>query len=237
MSFTVTMTGSTFDATAAVVFTCSALAECIVFATPMCSAGAYVALSCDGGSFSDGAYDSLWGALPMKGNTPSFTSCSWRTSGASACSMTGSAALTKFAQTTTTTSRFKLKDKCRSEKWEVYLYGDMTIKVMGPDVQKTAEFSAVAVPGVMGRLFLGPCTQVHGQAFPPPSGRGRGGGGRRELAPRCSATQLGASRAWVWRNTHMLQYRLYHNHHNHHNHTGVQVHKRCISLVVSRAEP
>ena len=24
-------------------------------------------------------------------------------------------------------SRFKLKDKCRSEKWEVYLYGDMTI--------------------------------------------------------------------------------------------------------------
>ena len=24
-------------------------------------------------------------------------------------------------------SRFTLKDKCRSEKWEVYLYGDMTI--------------------------------------------------------------------------------------------------------------
>ena len=26
-------------------------------------------------------------------------------------------------------SRFKLKGKCRSEKWELYLYGDMTIKV------------------------------------------------------------------------------------------------------------
>ena len=26
-------------------------------------------------------------------------------------------------------SRFKLKDKCRSEKWEVYLYGDKTILV------------------------------------------------------------------------------------------------------------
>ena len=26
-------------------------------------------------------------------------------------------------------SRFKLKDKCRSEKWELYLYGVMTIKV------------------------------------------------------------------------------------------------------------
>ena len=27
-------------------------------------------------------------------------------------------------------SRFKLMDKCRSEKWEVYLHGDMTIMVM-----------------------------------------------------------------------------------------------------------
>ena len=26
-------------------------------------------------------------------------------------------------------SRFKLKDKFRSEKWELYLYGDKTIKV------------------------------------------------------------------------------------------------------------
>ena len=41
MSFTLIMTGSTFDATAAVVFTCSALADCIVFATPMCRVGAW----------------------------------------------------------------------------------------------------------------------------------------------------------------------------------------------------
>ena len=34
-----------------------------------------------------------------------------------------------FALTITSTSRFKLKDKCRSEKWELYLYGDLTIKV------------------------------------------------------------------------------------------------------------
>ena len=27
-------------------------------------------------------------------------------------------------------SRFKLRDKCRNEKWDVYLYGDMTIMVM-----------------------------------------------------------------------------------------------------------
>ena len=42
--------------------------------------------------------------------------------------------MTIFAQTTTTT-RFKLKDKCRSEKWELYLYGDMTIKVERAQVQ------------------------------------------------------------------------------------------------------
>ena len=32
-------------------------------------------------------------------------------------------------------SRFKLKDKCRSEKWEVYLCGDMTIEVVLAQVQ------------------------------------------------------------------------------------------------------
>ena len=32
-------------------------------------------------------------------------------------------------------SRFKLKDKCRSEKLEVYLCGDMTILVMRVQVQ------------------------------------------------------------------------------------------------------
>ena len=43
--------------------------------------------------------------------------------------------MTKFAQTTTTSSRFKLKGNGRSEKWEVYLYGDMTIKVERVQVQ------------------------------------------------------------------------------------------------------
>ena len=32
-------------------------------------------------------------------------------------------------------SRFKLKDTCRSEKWEVYLCGDMTILVVRVQVQ------------------------------------------------------------------------------------------------------
>ena len=92
-------------------------------------------------------------------------------------------------------SRFKLKDKCRSEKWEVYLYGDMTIMVMGPDVQKTAEVSAVAFYGVTGRLFWAVYTGTR-PGVSPAIRAGKGWRGRRELAPRCSATQLGASR-WL----------------------------------------
>ena len=51
-----------------------------------------------------------------------------RTLGVSACSMTGSAASSLFAPTTTT-SRFELKGQCRSEKWEVYLYGYSRFKL------------------------------------------------------------------------------------------------------------
>ena len=63
-------------------------------------------------------------------------------------------------------SRFMLKDKCRSEKWKLYLYGDMTIKVMSPDVQKTAEVSAVAFHGVTGRPFLGRVHRYTARGFP-----------------------------------------------------------------------
>ena len=124
------LTVSTIDTTTTVVALYSASADCTGFAVSMCNAGACVAMSCDGGCFTpDGAYDSLCVAMPMKESTPSIPSCTKRTLGVSACSMTGTAATTFFAPTTTT-SRFKLKDKCRSEKWEVFLYGDMTIKVM-----------------------------------------------------------------------------------------------------------
>ena len=62
MSFTVTLAGSTIDATAAVVFTCSALADCTDSSAPNCSAGACVAMSCDGGSFTpDGAVHGVTG--------------------------------------------------------------------------------------------------------------------------------------------------------------------------------
>ena len=51
MSFTVTLTGSSIVATAGVVSTCSASADCTDSASPMGSAGACVALSCYGGCF------------------------------------------------------------------------------------------------------------------------------------------------------------------------------------------
>ena len=91
--------------------------------------------------------------------------------------------LTIFAQTTSTTSWFKLKDKCRSEKWEVYLYGDMTIKVMGSRRAENCGVLRSCSSWRDGKAFLGPCTQVHGQGFPPPSGRGRGGGDAGSLLP------------------------------------------------------
>ena len=69
MSFTIPLTGSTIIATAAFVTECTASADCMDFATPMCSVGVCVAMSCGGGSFiPDGAYDSLWdGVRPMTG--------------------------------------------------------------------------------------------------------------------------------------------------------------------------
>ena len=90
-------------------------------------------------------------------------------------------------------SRFKLKDKCRSEKWEVYLYGDMTIKVMESRRAENCGGLRSCISWCDGKAFFGPCTQVHGQGSPAIRA-GKGWRGRRELAPRCSATQLGAPR-------------------------------------------
>ena len=160
-------------------------------------------MSCDGGFTPGGAYDSVWDSVkPMTGNFffyyfqyQDFVGCVcmlnyWFSSNDDIC------------PDNYNYSRFKLKDKCRSEKWEVYLYGDMTIMVEHAQVHffdsvtrplllrqgmrsrraETAEVSAVAVHGVTGRLS-GPCTQVHGHVFPLPSGRRRGGGDAGSLLP------------------------------------------------------
>ena len=49
--------------------------------------------------------------------------------------MTGSAATTRFVPTIFNYFRFMLKGKGRSEKWEVYLFGDKTIKVERAQMQ------------------------------------------------------------------------------------------------------
>ena len=65
-------------------------------------------------------------------------------------------------------------------------------------------------------VFLGSCTQVHGQGSPAIRA-GKRWRGRRELAPRCSATQLGALRR-VARQTPSCLSHPYHTHHTpHHN--------------------
>ena len=60
-------------------------------------------------------------------------------------------------------SRFTLKDKCRSEKREVYLCGDMTIKVMGSRRAENCGVLRSCSSWRDGKAFFGPCTQVHGQ--------------------------------------------------------------------------
>ena len=94
-------------------------------------------MSCGGGSFTpDGAYDSVWDSVkPMTGKFffnyfqyQEFVGCVcmlnfWFSSNDEIC------------PDTYTYSRFKLMDKCRSEKWELYLYGDKTIQVVCAQVQ------------------------------------------------------------------------------------------------------
>ena len=91
-------------------------------------------------------------------------------------------------------SRFKLQDKCRSEKWEVYLYGDMTIKVMESRRAENCGVSAVAFHGVTGRLFLGRAHRYTARV-PPPSGRGRCGEDAGSLLPGVLPPELVASQA------------------------------------------
>ena len=91
-------------------------------------------------------------------------------------------------------SRFKLKDKCRSEKWEVYLYADMPVVVTtGHGVQTCRKlwFSTVAVftsSWIDGKAFRAVYTGTR-PGFPTIR-VGKGWRGRRELAPRCSATRI-----------------------------------------------
>ena len=147
-------------------------------------------MSCGGEYFSpDGAYDSaLDSVMPMKGNTPSIpfstldVECVCMLNDWISCD-------DDFCPDNYNFSRFKLKDKCRSEKWEVYLYGDMTIKVMDSRRAQNCGGLRSCISWCDGKAFLG---RVHRYtARGSPAIRvGKGWRGRRELAPRCSATRI-----------------------------------------------
>ena len=110
---------------------------------PCCCRSVYVAMSCGGGFFTpDAAYDSVWDSVkPMTGKFFNYfpvPRVCWM------CCMLNYwfSSIDDICPDNYNSSRFKLKDKCRSEKWEVYLYGDMTIKVMGicPDNYNYSRF-------------------------------------------------------------------------------------------------
>ena len=67
----------------------------------------------------------------------------------------------------------------------------------------------------MSGWLFGPCTQVHGPGSPTIR-VGKGWRGRRELAPRCSATQLGAFRNEPGQTRRCLQLFVPHTHHTPH---------------------
>ena len=129
--FTIPLTGSTIVATAAVVTTCSSPANCTDSLTPTCSGSVCIAMPCGGGSFTpDGAYDSLWDSVkPMKGKY-TINCFQYQEDVGCVCVLNDwISSNDEICADNYNYFRFKLKGNGRSEFWEVYLYGDQTIKV------------------------------------------------------------------------------------------------------------
>ena len=124
MSFTVPLTGYTSDATATVVASFSRRQ------IPCCG-GVCVAMSCGGGFFSPGsASDSIWDSVkPMTGNYFFNYFQYYQFVGCTCMLNYWFSSYDEFCPANYNYSWFKLMDKCRSEKWELYLYGDLIIKV------------------------------------------------------------------------------------------------------------
>ena len=131
MLFTVPLSGSIIAATATAVTTCLSSADCSDSAAPMCSVNVCVAMSCGGGSFSpDGAYDSLWDSVKLMKGKNTINCFQYQEDVGCVCVLNDwISSNDEICADNYNYFRFKLKGNGRSEFWEVYLYGDQTIKV------------------------------------------------------------------------------------------------------------
>ena len=137
MSFTVPLNGSTIVATATIVTSYSSSTGCLDSAAPMCCGSVCVEMSCGGGGFTrDGAHDFVWDSVrPMTGKY-TVNYFQYQEDVGCVCMLNGwFSSNDEICADNYIYSRFMLKDKCRSEKWEVRQFGDKTIKVERAQVQ------------------------------------------------------------------------------------------------------
>ena len=91
---------------------------------------------CGGGFTRDGAYDFVWDSVRLMTGKYTINYFQYQEDVGCVCMLNGwFSSNDDICADNYFFSRFKLKGKCRSEKWEVYLYGDMTIKVERAQVQ------------------------------------------------------------------------------------------------------
>ena len=131
MLLTVPVNGYTIVATAFVVTPYSSSADSPDSAAP-CAAGVFASRCRSPG----GAYDSVWDSvMPIAGKFL-INYFQHHYDGGCVCMLNGWFSNNDdICADNYIFSRFKLKDKCRSEKWDVYLCGDMTILVVRVQVQ------------------------------------------------------------------------------------------------------
>ena len=154
MLFTVPLSDSIIAATATAVTTCLSSADCSDSAAPMCSVNVCVAMSCAGGSFSPvGAYDSLWDSVkPLKGKY-TINCFQYQEDVEYVCVLNDwISSNDEICADNYNYFRFKLKGTSRSEFWEVYLYGDQTIKVDRDSEEVLSR--GVSPPGIGGVCIL-----------------------------------------------------------------------------------
>ena len=163
----------------------------VLFVGRLPCGGVCVAMSCGGLGFTpDGFYDSVWDSVrPITGKYFVYY-FQYQQDVECVCILNDCFSSNyDICPDNYNYSRFTLKDKCRSEKWEVYLYGDMTIKVMESIRAENCGGLRSCISWCEGKAFWGRVHRYTARGSPAIRA-GKGWRGRRELAPRCSATRI-----------------------------------------------